>query len=227
MDEKDLPILHSAKKLTITFPEPLEEIKGEANATKDIVTKKCAYTPDGRLFVNRKAFSDLLVTDAKGARRVYNDLDDDDKLENGSEEYATVESVQKEISKRVQEPRDTLVRERLKYNEEALKSARDAPELEKKREIAESKIRKELPAVKRKKLKAAKVDELTGAPLNAPEVHHKDRVADNPRRALDESNLAVLNKETHRTGEDSVHKKNIETEEEFEKYKEELTRRST
>ena len=64
-------------------------------------------------------------------------------------------------------------------------------------------------------MKVEKVDNVTKQPLLNPEVHHKDRVSDNPRRALDETNLAVVNQDTHR----ELHKKSIETEEEFERFK--------
>ena len=143
------------------------------------------------------------------------DLENNDKLENGKEEFASVESIQKEASKRIQEPRDTIQKERLKDTEEILKNFRDSPDLEKKRELEESKIRKELPIVKRKKLKAEKVDSITQQPLINPEVHHKDRVSDNPRRALDETNLEAVNKDTHI----ELHKNSIEKEEEFERFK--------
>jgi len=215
-DEKDknLPILHSAKDLTIQFPKPIKQINSAANKTKELIKNRAAYTPDGRLYINRRALSHLLATDLKGTRIFYNNLDEEDRLENGKDEYASVESVQKEASKRIQEPRDTLQRERLRYTEGCLKAARDAPELEKRRELDESQIRKELPSVKKKKLKAERVDAITGDPLTEPEVHHKDRVADNPRRALDPDNLEVLNKDTHK----HIHRQGIETEKDFDEY---------
>lgn len=210
-----LPVLYSAQKLDIKFPEPLEQIKKEGEKTIKLIKSQGTYTPKGQVFINRKSISHLLATDSKGGRILYNNLDEEDKMENGQEKYTTVESIQKEISKRIQEPRDTIQRERLKYSEDALKVFRDTPELEKIRELEESKIRKELPIVKQKKLRVEKIDEITGEPLTNPDIHHKDRVADNPRRALDDKNLSALNKPTH----DFLHKNGIETEEEFEKYK--------
>jgi len=216
-DKKDnLPIVHSAEDLSITFPDPIEQIENEGKKTRKLIKRNSSYTPDGRTWINRKNIPHLLSTDSNGGRRVYNDLDEDDKLENGANDYASVEALQKEISKRIQEPRDTIQKERLRDTEECLKVFRDAPELEKIRELEESKIRKELPAVKRKKLKAANVDCITGEALVDPEVHHKDRVADKPRRALDEENLVALSKKTHR---DEIHGNGIESEEEFEAYR--------
>ena len=211
----NIPIIHLANKLTINFSQPIEEIKKEGEKSRELIKSHGAYTQDGRVWVNKKILAHLLATDSKATRRIYNDLENNDKLENGKEEFASVESIQKEASKRIQEPRDTIQKERLKDTEEILKNFRDSPDLEKKRELEESKIRKELPIVKRKKLKAEKVDSITQQPLINPEVHHKDRVSDNPRRALDETNLEAVNKDTHI----ELHKNSIETEEEFERFK--------
>ncbi len=211
----NIPIIHSANELTINFSKPIEEIYKEGQKSRKLIKSDGAYTPDGRVWVNKKILPHLLATDQKAIRRIYNDLENNDKLENGKKQYASVEAVHKEVSKRIQEPRDTIKKERLKDTEEILKNFRDSPCLEKKRELEESKIRKELPIVKRKKLKAEKVDSITQQPLINPEVHHKDRVSDNPRRALDETNLEAVNKDTHI----ELHKNSIETEEEFERFK--------
>ena len=56
---------------------------------------------------------------------------------------------------------------------------------------------------------------VTGKPLENPEIHHKDRVADKPRRALDETNLAAVNNDTY----EILHKLDIETEKELEAFK--------
>jgi len=224
-DTKDnnLPTIHSANDLTINFSNPIKEIEKEGKKSRELIKSDGAYTPDGRVWVNKKILPTLLATDSKATKRLFNDLDNNDKTENGIEQFASVEAIQKEVSKRVQEPRDTIQKERLKDTEEILKNFRDSPDLEKKRELAESKIRKELPSVKRKKLKAESVDYVTGKPLENPEIHHKDRVADNPRRALDETNLAAVNKDTHHN---ILHKNDIETEKELEAFKAKLTKQS-
>jgi len=214
-EKSNLPTTYSADNITINFSEPIKEIEKVGKKSRELIKAQGVYTPDARVWINKKTLPHLLATDNKATNRMFNNLEDKDKLENGKEKYASVESIQKEISKKIQEPRDTIQKERLKDTEEILKNFRDSPDLEKKRELEESKIRKELPDVKRKKLKAARVDELTGEPLTNPEVHHKDRVADNPRRALDETNLATINKKTHK----KVHQLNIETEKDFEKAK--------
>lgn len=221
IDNKDnLPTLYTAKDLSTNFPKPIKQIKVEGEKTIDLIKNKGAYTQDdARAWIDRTAMPHLLATDSKGAKRVYNDFDDEDKYENGNIELASVEALQKVSSKRIQEPRDTLQRERLRFTEKCLIAFRDSPELEKIRELDESKNRKELPAIKKKMLDAAKVDGLTDDDLIDPEVHHKDRVADNPRRTLDETNLEVLNKSTHRN---DIHANGIESEKEFEDYKNSL-----
>lgn len=215
MDEDKKITIHSTSDLNISFPEPNEYIKKEGEKTKILVKKDGSYTPDGRVFLKKNTLPHLLATDKKGVNRFYNDLEEEDKLENGQDKYASVESIQKEASKRIQEPRDTIQKTRLKYTEECLVAVRDAPEIEGLRELEESKNRKELPKIKNKKLKAERVDYVTGEELNKPEVHHVERIADNPRKALDEDNLVVVNKKTH----DELHNKGIESKNELEKFK--------
>lgn len=208
--------VYKARELTLNFPDSDNEyIKDQVEKTKNVIKENGIYTSDGKAFVDKKSVPHLLATDTKSANRIYNNLDDEDKFENGTEKYISVDATQKELSKRIQEPRDTNEIDRLKYSEKAIVTLRDAPELEKKREQLESHIRKELPKIKKKKRKMDKIDDITGDKLDTPEVHHKDRVADKPRKALDNDNLATLNKPTHK----KLHKLDIETREEYDEYK--------
>jgi len=216
LSNKNKIILHSSEKLTIKFDEPIKEIEKEGKLTRSKLKSNSSYTSDGRVWINKDDVSHLLATDKKGANIIYNDLDDDDKLENGNTKNISIEAIQKEVSKRIQEPRDTLKKERLKDTEKCLPSMRDAPELEKIRELEESRIRKELPRVKAKKLKAETLDCITKEPLVKPEVHHKNRIADKPREALDDENLAAINDTTHGV----IHQEGYDTKEGFEKYSE-------
>ena len=215
MDKKKEIVIHSTSELNINLPEPNEYIKKEGQRTKDLVKSEGSYTPNGRVFIKKTALPHLLATDKKGGNKFFNDLEEEDILENGQDKYASVESVQKEASKRIQEPRDTIQKKRLKYTEQCLSAVRDAPEIEELRELEESTNRKELPKVKSKKRKAEQVDYVTGEKLTQPEVHHVERVADNPRKTLDENNLVVVNKDTHR----EIHNKGIESEDELSKFK--------
>lgn len=200
-DDINLPVLHSAQDLTIKFPNKNEHIADkDAEKNRDLIKNNGAYTNDGRAYVNTVALPHLLSTDKKGINRFYNKLDNDDKLELGNLKLASVSSVNKEISERLQEPRDTLQKERLRDAEGCINAMRDAPELEKIREVEESKNRKEQPKLKAKKIKAENITacQLTGAPLDQDaDAHHVVRKADQPRKARNLDNIIVANKPPH------------------------------
>lgn len=214
-DDKNLPVVHSAENLTITFPKKNEHIDDkDAERNRHLIKKDGAYTNDGRAYVDTSALSHLLATDKRGVNRFYTKLDNNDKLELGSRRLASVSSVNKEISERLQEPRDTLQRERLRDAEGCVNAMRDAPELEKIREVEESKNRKEQPKLKAKKIKAGNITtcQLTGAPLDPDaDAHHVERQADQPRKARDLNNIIVANKPPHR----EVHAAGAESQEEL------------
>ncbi|WP_265432587.1 hypothetical protein [Aeromonas salmonicida] len=214
-DKKKLPVVHSAKDLSISFPEKNKHISDkEAEKSRELVKNNGAYTNDGRAYMDKNALPHLLATDKKGANRFFNNLEDEDKLELGNKNLAAISSVNKEISERIQEPRDTLQKERLRDSEACVNAFRDAPELEKIREIEESKNRKEQPKLKAKKIKAENITacELTGAPLDPDaDAHHIERQADKPRKARDLNNIVVANKLPHR----EVHEAGAETPEEL------------
>jgi len=214
-DEQNLPAVYSAKNLNIYFPEKNKHIsKKEAEKNRFLIKSSGAYTNDGRAYIDKNALPHLLATDKKGANRFFNNLGNEDKLELGNKNLASVSSVNKEISERIQEPRDTLQKERLRDSEGCVNAFRDAPELEKTREAEESKNRKEQPKLKVKKIKAENITacELTRTPLEFDaDAHHIERQADKPRKARDLSNIAVVNKSPHR----EVHAAGAETPEEL------------
>lgn len=214
-DEKNLPAVYSAKNLSISFPEKNKHISDkEAENNRNLVRNNGAYTSDGRAYIDINALPHLFSTDKKGVNRFFNNLEDEDKLELGNQNLASVSSVNKELSERIQEPRDTLQKERLRDSEACVNAFRDAPELEKIREVEESKNRKEQSKLKAKKIKAENITtcELTGAPLELDaDAHHIERQADNPRRARDVNNIIVTNKAPHR----EIHAAGAETPEEL------------
>lgn len=214
-DEKNLPVVHSAKDLSITFPEKNKHIsEKEGEKSRSLVKNNGAYTSDGRAYIDKNALPHLLATDKKGANRFFNDLEEEDTLELGSQNLASISSVNKEISERIQEPRDTIQKERLRDSEACVNAFRDAPELEKIREVEESKNRKEQPKLKAKKIKAENITscELTGDQLEPDaDAHHIDRQADKPRKARDLNNIVLANKSPHR----EVHAAGAETPEEL------------
>jgi len=214
-EENNLPVVHSAKDLTIIFPERNKHISDkEAERNRGLIQANGAYTNDGRAYINKDALPHLFATDKKGANRFYNNLEDEDKLELGSQSLASVSSINKEISERIQEPRDTLQKERLRDSESCINAFRDAPELEKIREVEESNNRKEQSKLKEKKVKAENITacQLTGEPLDPDaDAHHMERQADKPRKARDLNNVIVVNKPPHR----EVHEAGAETPEEL------------
>lgn len=198
----NLPTLHSANDLTISFPKKNAHISDkEADKTRTLIKEQGAYSLDGRAYIDKKALPHVLATDSKDTKRFYNDLDEEDKLENTQGDFASVSSVNKEISERLQEPRDTLTRERLRDSEACVNAMRDAPELEKLREVEESKNRREQPRLKAKKIQAENLTncQLTEKPLEPDaDAHHIERRADKPRKARELSNIVVANKSPHK-----------------------------
>ncbi|MDN8644349.1 hypothetical protein Q0S19_07735 [Stenotrophomonas indicatrix] len=214
-DKDNLPVVHSAKDLNIIFPEKNKHISdGEASKNREIVKNNGAYTSDGRAYLDKVALPHLLATDQRGVNRIYNDLENADKLEVGAQNLVAVSAVNKVISERIQEPRDSLQKERLRDSEACVNAFRDAPELEKIREVEESRSRKEQPRLKEKKIRAESITacQLTGAPLDPDaDAHHIERQADKPRKARDLRNIVVANKSPHR----EVHAEGAETPEEL------------
>ncbi len=214
-EEKKEIVVNSLQKLKVNSSKPRKEIEKEGNKAKKSLIDNGIYTPDGKVYIAKKSMPSLLATDSKGANIVYTNLENKDKLVDGNNKYISLPAMQKEISIRIQQPRDTIQKERLKYSEELMKSVRDAEELEKIRELEESRIRRELPLKKKEKLKKETIDDITKEKLTKPVIHHKTRVSDDPSKALDEDNLAALNDDTHV----DVHRNNAETPESYEEYK--------
>jgi len=216
-DKKNELVIHSASDLTLSFPKANEHIPSkEAEQTRKALETQGAYTPDGKALVNKKALPKVLATDKKGVNRFVNDLNDEDKVENGSDTFVSVPAVMKEISERIQWPIDTIKKEKLRDSEGCLKTLRDAPELDKIREVIESNIRKELPGLKKKKIKAENVTacQVSNEPLQPDaHAHHIERKADNPSKALDLDNIAVVNSEPH----NEIHAADAESPEELSK----------
>ena len=216
-NKKNELVVHSASDLTLKFPEANQHITSkEAKKTRKAVSTGGAYTPDGKAYVNKKALPQVLATDKKGVNRFVNDLENEDKMKNGSEVFVSAPSVMKEISERIEWPIDTIQKEKLRDSEGCVQALRDAPELDKIREIKESNIRKELPGLKAKKIKA---ENITACQVSSKSLqpnshaHHIVRKADDPWKALDLNNIAVVNPVPH----DEIHAAGAESPEELSK----------
>lgn len=202
MPENQLPVLHSAKNLDIKFPEANDHIVPEdASKVRALIKDNGAYTPDGMAYLATGAVPRILATDKAGANLFYNNLPNDDKMQNGNTRYVATSALNKELSRRIQEPRDVYQLERLKDAEACINALRDNPELEKRRALAESNIRKALPKLKQQMLKAETITacQVSGEPLlSDAEVHHIERQADQPCKSLDPKNRVLINPPVHR-----------------------------
>lgn len=208
-EDTQLPALTSASDLNIKLPKPHEKIKEEGEKANGLI-KQHGYADKstGQTFIEKTALPYLLATDQKGANKIWNETDDEDKRLDGKKRLMSVPAVQKVIATRIEEPRDTLEKERLKHSEQALIALRDAPEIEKERQLQEVRNRKDFPKIKNKIIKDNNIitDECTGKPLEPnPHGHHIERRADNPRKVLDPNNIAIVNCDTHR---EKIHHKN-------------------
>ena len=227
MKKKEIVLRSPADLDNFNYPE-----KKSKNLTdteyfniKNNLEKNVRITPESEIIVNKKGIPKILLTDPKGANKFVNNLDDDQKLKNGTDKFVKLSPLQQELSKRIQEPRDSLTREKLKENEYGLMTIRDTYELEKGREIDYQRIRNELPKLKEKKMKAENIstDDITGEPLKPNAVaHHIERKADNPKQALNLDNIALLNQDTHIEG----HQSNFEGKENYDNFKNDKQKRS-
>jgi hypothetical protein len=212
-------VIKTASKIKIEFPENkiLEEHEQD-KIKKSIKDRGIAH--NNKTYVHSKSLPTQLNTDSTGAQIFYGKLDDKDKLTNGNDKYASTSSVLKEISERIEQPRNALVDEKLKFSEQCIKAFRDSPDLQRERQIEEVRIRQELPNLTRKKMK---IDQITKCQFSGEdfdddaEAHHKVRVADDPTKALDFDNLEVAKRKYHR----EAHSKKAETPEQLEAFKKE------
>ncbi|WP_158301329.1 hypothetical protein [Janthinobacterium sp. BJB426] len=215
MTESNLPALRPATTLSINFPPKNEHITdSEADKTRKLVKDNGEYTNEGKAYINKKALPHLLGTDTPGVNRIYNDLENDEKIELGDKKLVSIPAVHKIMSERIQEPRDTLQKERIRDAEACLTALRDAPELDKYREAEESRNRNEQSLLKGKKIAAENITacQLTGEPLASnAHAHHIERRADKPRMSRDLDNVIVINPEAH----EEVHRNRAESPQEL------------
>lgn len=116
--EKNSIVEHSSQDLTISFPENNKHIsEKEAERSRSFVENNGAYPSDCRGYINKNALPHLMAINRKGANRFFNNLEDEGNLESNNQNLTSISSINKEISERIQEPRDTLQKERLRDSE--------------------------------------------------------------------------------------------------------------
>lgn len=202
-DEKNLPSVRRASELDVSFPDipkTLTQREGR-KIQKAIIDGGVEYGQ--KTYLSEGAVQDLLGTDVKGTQIVFNNAPEDDIKSYGGTEFLYSPEVQKEIAKRIEQPRKALERERLRYSSDCVEALSECPQLEKERTIQSDRIGLGRKGMTQKALNERKPEcsELTGepfddTPMGRPVGHHKDRVAEHPEKALDTDNIAVI-----RTGE--------------------------
>lgn len=212
-EKENLPNIIKAEDLELEFPKNEYLEKKETDRVENAILKGGVATGDGKCFVGLSQLSKVIVSDKAAAARVYNNADEKYKLENSKEKFLEIPEIQKEIARRLEEPRPALEREKLNHSEECLKTFRENEFSNKNRLIESDRIAKGRLTIGVKKIKKEKIEEcqLSGEKFNGnAEVHHIARVADDPTKALDLENLIVTT--------DDIHKENAETPEELKKF---------
>lgn len=178
-------------------PPPLLRQK-HADRTRSAIMKHGATTPDGKVVYERDALPALFGTDSAWAAQFVAELGNEEYFRDGNKLYIHQPPINKEYSRRIQEPRNAYELERLKDGERCVNAARDAPQLQNIRVTLEARTALEMPQVKKEVLKNASTC-ISGAPLTKDaEVHHRERVADKPDLALERSNLSPVNPPIHK-----------------------------
>lgn len=201
-NNKNALVTLSAENLDVNFPKPPEILRPkDSDRTRNAIMKHAAITSDAKIAYERDGIAAILATDAAGANKFVAERADDEIIEDGNKVYVRLPSINQELSRRIQEPRDAYQLDRLRDAEQCLNAVRDNPELENRRLKLEARNRKEMPKVKREVLKNSDAC-ISGEPLQSnAEVHHVMRVADHPDFAIDPNNMKPANPHIH----DEIH----------------------
>lgn len=188
----------SAESLDVKLPEPSRILVPEdAERTRDAIIKHGAVTHDAKMVYERDGIAAILATDNAGANKFIAELPNDEIIEDGNKVFIRQPQINLELSRRIQEPRDAYQGARLRDAERCINAVRDTPELRNRRLELEARARKEMPKVKRQVLKNTDTC-ISGEPLQKDaEVHHVERVADNPDFACDPNNMRPVNPHIH------------------------------
>ena len=198
-NDKNALVPLSAASLDVKLPEPPPILRAkDAERTRKAIMKHGAVTHDAKMVYERDALPAILSTDSAGANQVVAELAKGEYFRDGKKLFIYQPPINKELSRRIQEPRDAYQLDRLRDAERCLNSVRDAPELENRRLKLEARNRKEMAKVKQEALKNVSVC-ISGEPLNEDaEVHHVRRVADSPVLAVEPSNMRPANPPIHK-----------------------------
>lgn len=195
-------IIHKMASLPLELPAPSALVTPEEAAKiEGAIRNSCAFTDAGALLVEREGLSKILQTDATGIRQ-FAARNGKDAVRQEQKVFYPSEKVQEDLSRRIQQPRDSQERENLKQSEAYLMAARDHSSLEKLRALEESRNVRKLPGVK-KKVRRESTHCLSGEILEkGAHIHHVVRVEDDPTKTIRRANLVALNPPHH----DDVHR---------------------
>ena len=197
-DKNELSV-RKAQEFDIKFPDNENLKSNEKNQIQKAIT-------DGAIAIGTKTFVDsgkvpkILSTDNKGVQLVLNDAPKEDVKRYGDLDYLSTPHIQKEISRRKEQPRSELEREKLNYASSCLDAFSGNSQLNKERNIGSDRIVKERSQIGAKVIKerGSTVSEISGEPLKGDaRVHHKNRVADRPEEAFEDDNLTVIKDKEH------------------------------
>ncbi|GAB6107986.1 hypothetical protein [Fusibacter bizertensis] len=211
-------VKYEAKNLKIDYPKSEYLTEDEMKRPQKAIENHGVALGNNKTMVEKKALPSLLCTDVKGSNKVYGKIGDDDKYSNGDKKFVSTSAIKKVISDRIEEPRNSLKREKLKYNELCLDAFRDSDTLENNRAKEEARISNELPKLANKIRKERNLDncEATDEPLTKGyAAHHQERKADNPHKALERENIKIVNEDPHV----KIHVNNYEGEDGFKNFR--------
>ena len=100
-EDKNLPAVRKATDLTINFPSNNLLEEKEQDSIKKAINQGGIVSQEGRCYVDTKKLPKLLVTDKKGAAKVYNNAQENDKYENRNNQYLSTSEVKKNIDEKI------------------------------------------------------------------------------------------------------------------------------
>ena len=194
----------------LTSPEKYAKIDSAVGNLVRIGTNGVTYVPED-------AFSTIFQTTKSKAGYIFeNQIADSEKRNFGGESYAHSSAVVGLADKKCQEVRDAEKQSLLQYARDSLIAVSDSPQAQDMRRKVDSFTTKELP--KLRDARGINVDEVTGeASRKGFAFHHVNpkELHTDPESILDPAKGRNLNYETHV----DVHRKNINDESQFEKYR--------
>lgn len=174
---------------------------------------------NGINYVPEDLFPTIFQTTAPKAAYIFeNQIPDSDKRVFDGKNYAHSSAVVGLADKKSQEVRDAEKQSLLQYSRDSLINISDSPEAQEMRRKVDSFTEKNLPKLRDER--GIGFDEVTGKPAEKGfSFHHVNpkELHTDPEDILDPTKGRNLNPDTHR----DVHRKNINDEKQFEKYKEE------